>query len=325
VTGTQQVAHYFTCDVEEWFQVVALAPYAPMSAWERLESRVEASVDALLERMAHHGAKGTFFTVGWVAERHPEMVRRIASAGHALASHTYDHVRITHQTPEAFRDSVRRTKGMLEDLGGSAVIGFRAPSFSIVRGTEWALDVLLEEGYRYDSSLFPVSRAGYGYVGGERDPYSITRAAGRLFEFPPATVQLLGKTLPAAGGAYFRILPPFLVHAALRAAAARGSRDSISVGVGSGRLIAPLLTRSGTGGRAVMSHRRLLGKFRSPRYGGCARVAQVADGDVQCRPRAPLRASIIRIGTRRWRAPPTDRPAARRLRWRYATARRWKY
>lgn len=270
MTGTQQVAHYFTCDVEEWFQVVALAPYAPMSAWERLESRVEASVDALLERMAHHGAKGTFFTVGWVAERHPEMVRRIASAGHALASHTYDHVRITHQTPEAFRDSVRRTKGMLEDLGGSAVIGFRAPSFSIVRGTEWALDVLLEEGYRYDSSLFPVSRAGYGYVGGERDPYSITRAAGRLFEFPPATVQLLGKTLPAAGGAYFRILPPFLVHAALRAAAARGQPGTFYIhpwewDPGQPRLDVPILTRirhySGQGG--VMNRiERLLETFR---------------------------------------------------------------
>lgn len=270
MTGTQQVAHYFTCDVEEWFQVVALAPYAPMSAWERLESRVESSVDALLERMAHHGAKGTFFTVGWVAERHPGMVRRIAAAGHALASHTYDHVRITHQTPEVFRDSVRRTKGMLEDLGGSAVIGFRAPSFSIVRGTEWALDVLLEEGYRYDSSLFPVSRAGYGYVGGERDPYSITRAAGRLLEFPPATLQLLGKTLPAAGGAYFRILPPFLVHAALRAAASRGQPGTFYIhpwewDPGQPRLDVPLLTRiRHYAGQAGVMRRieRLLETFR---------------------------------------------------------------
>ena len=244
----QQEQHYFTCDVEEWFQVVALAPHVSTSSWESRESRVEASVDALLERMAAHGARGTFFTVGWVAERHPEMVRRIASAGHELASHTYDHVRITHQTPEAFRDSVRRTKAMLEEISGTEVIGFRAPSFSIVRGTEWALDVLVEEGYRYDSSLFPVSRAGYGYVGGARDPYWITRPAGRLLEFPPATVRVLGKTLPAAGGAYFRILPPFFVHAALRAAASRGAPGTFYIhpwewDPGQPRLDVPLLTR----------------------------------------------------------------------------------
>jgi polysaccharide deacetylase family protein (PEP-CTERM system associated) len=150
------------------------------------------------------------------------MVKRIAAAGHELASHTYDHKRITHQTRDAFRDSIRRTKQVLEDLTGTPVLGFRAPSFSIVRGTEWALDLLIEEGHSYDSSLFPVSRAGYGYSGGKRDPYWIDRPAGRIAEIPPATLQVLGKTIPAAGGAYFRILPPQLVHSALRSATARG-------------------------------------------------------------------------------------------------------
>ena len=263
-------AHYFTCDVEEWFQVVALSPWAPMSEWERLESRVEAAVDALLERMAARGALGTFFTVGWVAERHPAMVRRIADEGHELASHTYDHVRITHQTPDAFRTSVRRTKRLLEDLSGQAVTGFRAPSFSIVRGTEWALDVLIEEGYRYDSSLFPVKRVGYGYEGGPRDAHWIERPSGRLLEFPPATLRILGKTLPAAGGAYFRVLPPQLVHAALRSAAARGAPGTFYIhpwewDPGQPRLDVPLLTRLRhyTGQAGVMGRlERLLDSFR---------------------------------------------------------------
>ena len=225
----ERVKHFFTVDVEEYFQVVALAPYAPMSRWEGFESRVEASIDRLLELMSRHGALGTFFTVGWVAERHPAMVKRIAAAGHELASHTYDHVRITHQTPEAFRESVRRTKRIIEDITGEAVLGFRAPSFSIVRGTEWALDILLEEGHRYDSSLFPVQRSGYGYVGGGQDPYWIDRPAGRLWEVPPATLRLGGRLWPAAGGAYFRILHPELVHAALRSSASRGASGTFYI------------------------------------------------------------------------------------------------
>lgn len=241
-------AHFFTVDVEEWFQVVALAPYAPAERWAGFASRVEASIDALLALMERHGVTGTFFTVGWVAERQPAMMRRIVAAGNEVASHTYDHVRITHQTPEHFRESVRRTKRIIEDLTGSEVRGFRAPSFSIVRGTEWALDVLLEEGHTYDSSLFPVRRAGYGYVGGQRDPYWIERPAGRLYEVPPATLHLLGRTLPAAGGAYFRLLPERIVHAALRDAARRGQPGTFYIhpwewDPGQPRLDVPLLTR----------------------------------------------------------------------------------
>jgi polysaccharide deacetylase family protein (PEP-CTERM system associated) len=152
------VRHFFSVDVEEWFQVVALSPWAPMGRWESFESRVEPAVDRLLELMAARGARGTFFTVGWVAERHPAMIRRIAAAGHELASHTWDHVRITHQARDAFRESIRRTKRVIEDLTGLPVAGFRAPSFSIVRGTEWALDLLIEEGHRYDSSLSAATR-----------------------------------------------------------------------------------------------------------------------------------------------------------------------
>jgi polysaccharide deacetylase family protein (PEP-CTERM system associated) len=248
VPAPQRVRHHFTVDVEEYFQVVALAPYAPMAKWEGYESRVERSVDQLLDLMARHGALGTFFTVGWVAERHPAMVKRIAAAGHELASHTYDHLRITHQTPEHFRESVRRTKRIIEDLTGEPVLGFRAPSYSIVRGTEWALDVLLEEGHRYDSSLFPVQRAGYGYVGGGQDPYWIERPVGKLWEVPPATLRVAGRLLPAAGGAYFRILPPKLVHAALSSAELRGVAGTFYIhpwewDPGQPRFDVPLMTR----------------------------------------------------------------------------------
>jgi polysaccharide deacetylase family protein (PEP-CTERM system associated) len=215
------IRHFFTVDVEEYFQVAALAPWAPRTRWESFESRVELQVDRLLELLGRYDAHGTFFTVGCVAERHPSMIRAIVSAGHELAGHTWDHRRVTGQTPDEFRESIRRTKQTLEDLGGTPVIGFRAPSFSILRGTEWSLDVLIEEGYRYDSSLFPVRRRGYGYVGGRRDPYWIDRPAGRLAEIPPATLQIGWMTLPAAGGAYFRLLPYALVRSALRSAESR--------------------------------------------------------------------------------------------------------
>ncbi|MBK7905625.1 MAG: DUF3473 domain-containing protein [Gemmatimonadetes bacterium] len=245
---TRPVRHFFTVDVEEYFQVVALEPYAPRDRWESYPRRAADATLRLLELLARHNAIGTFFTVGWLAEREPALMKAIVAAGHEVASHTWDHVRITHQTPEAFRESVRRTKRLIEDQTGAAVVGFRAPSFSIVRGTEWALDILLEEGYRYDSSLFPVKRAGYGYEGGARDPHWIARPAGRLAEFPPATLRLAGRTLPAAGGAYFRILPPTLVHMAVRETEERGQPATFYIhpwewDPGQPRFDVPLLTR----------------------------------------------------------------------------------
>ncbi|MBX3173935.1 MAG: DUF3473 domain-containing protein [Gemmatimonadaceae bacterium] len=270
MAGSKRPLHFFTVDVEEYFQVVALAPYAPMSRWESFESRVEAAVDALLALMAAQDATGTFFTVGWVAERHPAMMRRIVDAGHEVASHTYDHQRITHQTPEHFRESVRKTKRIIEDLTGSEVLGFRAPSFSIIPGYEWALDILIEEGHRYDSSLFPVRRRGYGYPGGKRDPYWLERPAGRLAEFPPATLRVAGATLPAAGGAYFRILPSVLVHWALGQSARRAVPGTFYIhpwewDPGQPRFDVPPLTRlrhyAGQSG-VLPRIRRLLERFR---------------------------------------------------------------
>ncbi len=215
-------AHHFTVDVEEYFQVSAFESIVPREAWGRFESRVGRSIVRLLELLARHGARATFFVLGWVAERHPQVVCEIAAAGHELASHGWDHRRVTQQTPGEFRSSVRRTKRVLENLVGAAVVGFRAPSFSIVPGREWALDILLEEGHCYDSSLFPVIRRGYGYPGGHPDPYWLERPGGQLAEFPPAVLRRWNVNWPAAGGAYFRLLPYCLVRSALADCERRG-------------------------------------------------------------------------------------------------------
>jgi polysaccharide deacetylase family protein (PEP-CTERM system associated) len=215
-------AHHFTVDVEEYFHVSALEGAVKRSEWERMESRVGHSMERLLALLSARGVRATLFVLGWIAERHPDLVRAAARDGHEIASHGWDHRRVTELSPAEFRDSVRRTKEILERLTGQVVSGFRAPSFSIVAGGEWALDILLEEGYVYDSSLFPVRRSGYGYPGGRRDPHWLERPAGRLAEFPPATLSSMGVNLPAGGGAYFRLLPYALVRAALLAAQRRG-------------------------------------------------------------------------------------------------------
>jgi polysaccharide deacetylase family protein (PEP-CTERM system associated) len=176
----------------------------------------------LLDLLAERGVRATMFILGCVAEAHPGLVRELAAAGHEIASHGWDHRRVTEQTPEEFRGSVRRTKIFLEDLTGAPVLGFRAPSFSIVPGGEWALDILVEEGYLYDSSLFPVRRRGYGYPGGQRDPHWLERPVGRLAEVPPATLRRWGGNFPAAGGGYLRLLPPWLIRSAFLDAERRG-------------------------------------------------------------------------------------------------------
>jgi len=265
------IRHYFTVDVEEHFQVLALAPFVPRARWEALESRVARSVDRLLELLGRHGASATFFTLGWVAERQPAMIRAIAAAGHEVASHGYDHRRVTELEPEAFREQVRRTKGILEALSGQPCLGYRAPSYSIVAGREWALDVLVEEGYRYDSSLFPVKRRGYGYSTGGRDPYWLARPAGRLLEVPPATLRRAGLNLPAAGGAYFRLLPPVLVRAALREAERRGQPGTFylhpwEIDPAQPRFDVPFLTRVRHYGGLAGTWRRLERLVRDFRF-----------------------------------------------------------
>lgn len=213
--GSDRTVHHFTVDVEEYFQVSALEPYIARCHWEGMQSRVAVGVSCLLELLERYDTRATFFVLGWIADRHPSVVESIIGAGHEVASHGWEHRRVTRLTPAEFRESVRSTKSILEDITGAPVIGFRAPSFSIVPGLEWALDVLIEEGYRYDSSLFPVRRQGYGYPEGERDAHWLERPAGRLLEVPPATLRRWGRNFPAGGGAYFRLLPYRLIRAAV--------------------------------------------------------------------------------------------------------------
>ncbi len=214
--------HHFTVDVEEYFHPTAMAPYFSMGEWDGLTRRSPAVIEKLLDFLAEREVVGTFFVLGWLAEQEPEMVRAIIGRGHEVASHGYEHELVGRLGPDGFRASVARSRKALEDICGGPVLGYRAPSFSIVPGLEWAFDVLLEEGYRYDASLFPITQhPTYGYPGAGPDPYWIERPAGKLAEFPSTTARVLGRTLPASGGAYFRLLPPALVRAGLRQAAAR--------------------------------------------------------------------------------------------------------
>ena len=205
--GGEAVAHYLSVDVEEYFHVSAFERFVPRESWETMPSRVERSVATLLEIFENHGAHATFFTLGWLAHRQPHIVRAIAAAGHEIASHGWDHLRVNAQTRAAFQKSVRESRSVLEDISGQQVRGFRAPSFSITRGQEWALETLVEEGYVYDSSLFPIHRRGYGYPGVPRDPFTFATPAGPILEFPIATIRVGSMLLPAGGGGYFRQFP----------------------------------------------------------------------------------------------------------------------
>jgi polysaccharide deacetylase family protein (PEP-CTERM system associated) len=215
------VAHHLTFDVEEYFHVSAFEPHVPRSSWDRWPRRLDQVMPRILDLLAEQGVTATFFTLGVVAEESPEIVREIARAGHEVASHGWDHRRITDLDPASFRQQVRDSRALLEDLAGTRVLGFRAPSFSIVPGREWALDILVEEGYRYDSSLYPVRRRGYGYPGGARVAHQLDRPGGTLVEVPPTTLRVGGMNLPAGGGGTFRQLP---YHLTWRAFARHGAR-----------------------------------------------------------------------------------------------------
>jgi polysaccharide deacetylase family protein (PEP-CTERM system associated) len=210
-TGEQHGAgpvNGFSVDVEDWYQVADFDAVVARDAWDGYESRVARNTDRVLGLLHDAGVKGTFFVLTWNAERHPDVVRRIAAAGHEIASHGYGHRLVYEQTPEEFRDDVGRAKGILEDLTGTPVLGYRAPSFSITAGSLWALDVLLDCGYRYDSSVFPVKDSLYGLPGARRFPYVIRERGGaRLLEFPITTTSAFGRNLPLGGGGYLRMLP----------------------------------------------------------------------------------------------------------------------
>lgn len=199
-----------TVDVEDYYQVEAFANVVRREDWTCWQSRVEQNTHRLLNLFAHHNVRGTFFVLGWVAQQHPQLVREIAAAGHEIACHSYRHKLIGTQSRQEFRQDIRQAKILLEDLAGEEVIGYRAPTYSITKDTLWALDILVEEGFRYDSSIFPIHHDRYGIPDAERHVYVIRRPAGEITEFPPSTVRVVGMNWPMAGGGYFRLLPyPF--------------------------------------------------------------------------------------------------------------------
>ena len=193
-------------DVEDWFQVGAFEGVIARESWETLPRRVEANTDRVLALFDEAGVKATFFTLGWIAERHPALIRRIAEAGHELASHGWDHKRVFTMGEAQFRADIARARVAIEDTAGQSVAGYRAPSFSIDARTPWAHRVLAEEGYAYSSSVAPVAHDHYGWPESPRFAWRPVAGAG-LIELPVTTVDLAGRRLPAGGGGFFRLLP----------------------------------------------------------------------------------------------------------------------
>lgn len=206
--------HAMSVDVEDWFQVGAFERVIDRADWERLDRRVERNTDAVLALFAETGVKATFFTLGWVAERHPALIRRIADAGHEVASHGSDHQRVFTFTPEQFRADINRARAALEDASGQRVTGYRAPSFSIDKRTPWAHRILAEEGYTYSSSVAPLRHDHYGWAEAPRYAFRPVRGAD-LIEVP-VTVAEIGSRRLATGGGFFRLLPARLTDLAVR-------------------------------------------------------------------------------------------------------------
>ena len=202
----EKIRNAMTCDVEDYFQVSAFAPYIDRASWSTRECRVEANMERILALYERHGVRATFFTLGWIAERYPAMVRRIVAAGHELASHGYGHLRASDQSRAEFDNDIRSSKALLEDIGGQAVVGYRAPSFSIGHANLWALDALHDAGYKYSSSIYPIAHDHYGMPDAPRFAFYPNGPDG-LLEVPITTVKMGGRNLPAGGGGYFRLLP----------------------------------------------------------------------------------------------------------------------
>ncbi len=199
-----RITNALTIDVEDYFQVSAMAPYIRRSQWDSIECRVERNVDRILALLARHDTRATFFTLGWVAQRYPQLVRSIVAQGHELASHGYGHERASDLSREAFTQDIVRARQLLEDVGGVAVQGYRAPSFSIGEGNLWAFDCLQQAGYRYSSSIYPIKHDHYGMPDAPRFAHAIRDG---LIEIPITTVRLGQRNLPSSGGGWFRLFP----------------------------------------------------------------------------------------------------------------------
>jgi polysaccharide deacetylase family protein (PEP-CTERM system associated) len=230
----QRCAHVMsalTIDVEDYFQVSGFEDVVSPTSWGHFESRVERNTEHLLDILDDAGVTATFFVLGWTAERYPRLVRRIHAAGHELASHSYAHRLVYIGSPTEFREDTIRAKKVLEDISGEPIIGYRAPSFSITRKSLWALEILAEEGFRYDSSIFPILRDRYGIPTAPRHPFRVLLRPSRsaspntaelqstgdsIIEFPLATVRFAGLTLPIGGGGYLRLFPQWVFHRSIK-------------------------------------------------------------------------------------------------------------
>jgi polysaccharide deacetylase family protein (PEP-CTERM system associated) len=222
------VANALTVDVEDYFHVSALAPSIHRDTWGTRESRVVANTHRLLAIFEQSGVQGTFFVLGWVAERYPQLIRDIAAQRHEIACHGFSHRLVYQQSPKEFHEETLRSKNLLEDITGSAVLGYRAASYSIVRESLWALDILAELGFSYDSSIFPVRHDRYGIPDAKRVPHRMSTPGGAsIVEWPLATASILGFRLPVAGGGYFRLLPYWLSHWGLTSINRRESQPFI--------------------------------------------------------------------------------------------------
>lgn len=216
-----QSINALSVDVEDWFQVGAFETTISREDWPTLVSRVERNTGAVLDLLGRADVKATFFALGWVAERHPATIRRIVEAGHELASHGYDHRRIFTMTPEAFRADLRKSRDLLEQAGGAAVTGYRAPSFSLDARTPWAHGILAEEGYAYSSSVAPIRHDHYGWPDAPRFAFRPLRDSA-LSELPVTTARAFGRTIPAGGGGFFRLFPYAVSRWAVRQVNAEG-------------------------------------------------------------------------------------------------------
>jgi polysaccharide deacetylase family protein (PEP-CTERM system associated) len=204
-------------DVEDYFHVEAFTDYVRPESWASFPSRVYANCERILELFANHGCRATFFVLGWVAEREPALVRKISDAGHELACHSYAHRRVFSLQPEEFRSDLRRARSLIEDAAGVRVVGYRAPTFSILRRSIWALEILADEGFLYDSSIFPIRHDLYGYPEFPRFLQRLELASGRkIFEVPMSTIRVGGLNWPVGGGGYLRLLPMLYTSWAIR-------------------------------------------------------------------------------------------------------------
>lgn len=208
-----RIANALTIDVEDYFQVSALAPHIARADWEGIPCRIERNIDTVLELLAESGAKATFFTLGWIAERYRGLVRRIAAEGHELASHGYNHHRATEQSRAEFARDIDRAKTLLEDIASTEVKGYRAPSFSVGPATPWAFECIADAGYRYSSSVYPIRHDHYGAPHAPRFPYRPHRS---VLEIPVTTARVLNTNWPAGGGGYFRLFPYALSRSLIR-------------------------------------------------------------------------------------------------------------